>query len=140
MIERFREQALPIANAAHHIPDVYEVEGILGARPRLGDIVDFEDHIWRHPFRLDGRDVHADYLGGREGIAHLHGPDACSCANVENVLWGGEGSHGECVVQTHFQDVMLQVETILLAFVIGKQDVTTSMVSVPMLVNVFVLE
>jgi len=47
-------EARPVAEAAHHVPDVDEVEVVIGEGPWLGQVVDDELAVRRDPGRLHG--------------------------------------------------------------------------------------
>lgn len=73
---------------------------------------------------MDGREVRPDDFGRWVKIAHLHGPDACAGAEVEDPLgFGGQlGDAGAgLAVQGEHEDVVDEVETLLLLLVVGEE-------------------
>lgn len=96
----------PVLDAAHHPADVNVVKGGFGKSPRLGEVVELEFAVGRHPGGLGGREVDADNLGGGVFVGEVargqgqqliprqargsgmdsHSPDARTGANIKNPL------------------------------------------------------
>lgn len=70
----------------HGCGGVYAGSTYLLERPIPFEIVDLEADIWHDPVRLDGAQIDADDLGGREHLADIQRPDAGAGAAVEDVL------------------------------------------------------
>lgn len=54
---------LPVADAAHEIPNMDKVKRVLVEGPRLFDVVDLEAYVRRDPRWLDWTEVGSDDFG-----------------------------------------------------------------------------
>ena len=89
-----REDLGKVADGEEHEADVDEVERVRPVQPLELEVVDLERQVRRHPLGLHGRDVGPDDFGGGVAVRHLHRPDACPRAQVEDLL-RREGERGE---------------------------------------------
>ena len=61
----------PVRYTSRHGSNVDIIEVIFGVRKIFGDVINLEFTIWWYKGRLDGREVHANHLGGGVFIGEL---------------------------------------------------------------------
>lgn len=80
-------------------------------------------HVWRHVFRLDGRQVRGDDLRIAKHVAHLDGPVAHARGHVEDGprrLRGRKGREEQPVAQEPLDGFALERQPLLLGGVVGE--------------------
>src|SRR5215472_11060561 len=88
-------------------------------KPLALDIIDIELAIRRYPRRLDGAKVGTNYCSTGKFICKVKRPDSGAGAKVKDTLWFAiYGCAEESPSKYKAKDVVMQVETILLRFVI----------------------
>ena len=121
MRERIGEQTRPVLDGGIAMARMHKVEVVARIQPLALGVVDHEAHIGRHPGRLDGREVDAEHLGGRVGVAHLDGPDAGAGAEVDDVLRVvADGRKVQPVAAGGERHRVLHVLAVLLLVVVGQ--------------------
>lgn len=83
-------------------------------------IINEEVHVLRNAVGLDWRQICCLNIGIGELVAHLYGPLASSCADIQDGFGVGEGCEIVFIVKGIFEDLVLEVKTIRLGGVIGE--------------------
>lgn len=109
----------PVVDAAVQHADVHKVKGAGLPGPVELRVVDVELAVGRYPARLDGADVGADDLGGREGVRHVDGPYAGAGADVQDPGGLVDGCLVQLVAQESCDVVVGYVQAFILAVVVG---------------------
>lgn len=91
-------------------------------RPRVLDVVDDERDVGRDEVGLDRAEVDARDVRLGVVVGEVDGPRARAAADVEDVVeLLGEGRELQAAVEGQGEEVVLQVEAVFFAFVVGEE-------------------
>ena len=110
---------IPIGNAAEHLSRVDKVKAVFPEGPFHRDVIHLKDTVGRDPCRLDGGQIGANDLGVGEKLCHLNGPNACSCADIEDSSGVVDGGEVEFVVQSQEPGMVGDILLVVVGVIVG---------------------
>ena len=94
----------------------------MGIGPCVLNVVNDKGDVWRDKVGLDGAEVDSGDVGFRVVVSKVDGPGAGSTPDVEDMVeLLGKGRELRFPVKGQGEEVVLEVETILFALVIGEK-------------------